>query len=437
MNRIFISYRRQESLGIAGRIFDRLIGRFGDHAVFMDIEGIPAGVDFRDHITTTMGAAKVVLALIGPKWLHMEGPNGRRLDDPDDFVRIELEMAFNRGVPVIPVLLGHTPMPKSVELPESISRLGYFNPTRVNAGADFNQHTARLIKELDARLNPGGVRPESVLPGENLPDMLTRYFRQCDAIITISPEHTLIAEPRTELVGFRHLMDLFRSIEMTDGKKRPLIWILDLGSQKFDDPDARMRFLNLQALLARFKALKLFEEEGSDERWDWLLSRAIIAIFDTRGNFQNIALERRPSFAANHLSLTSSDSGWLSSPTFRELYGIHLEKLRERVFTVFYSATANWSPPSEWSLENLRYFGYASFPVDTKKAIFTQRALELPPLPTTYVEAFRGMCVAAAHKLGIECPDCAHPALKPVDAALQLSYLGYLVLSLQEFILRY
>jgi hypothetical protein len=283
MDRIFISYRRKDSIGIAGRIFDKLTDHFGDGTVFMDIDAIPPGVNFREHINGSMERAKVVLVLIGDTWTHIQGTNGRRLHDPTDFVRIELELAFRRSIPVIPVLIGQqVTMPTAEELPESIACLASYNATMLDPGRDFHTHTKRLIQDVERHLRPGGFKAEQALPGERLSELLPRYYKECDALITVSPEHTLITRPNTELVGFRDLMDTFWAIEQSDGKARPLIWVLDLGRQKFNDLDSRMRFLNVQRLLTRFKALKLFEEEKSRERWNWLQSRAIIIILNTR-----------------------------------------------------------------------------------------------------------------------------------------------------------
>ena len=94
MAKIFISYRRQDSIGVTGRIYDRLRAHFGDGAVFMDIDNIPFGVNFRKHIDSAVGHCDVVLAVIGTKWAE-ETDAHRRLDDPRDFVRIELESALS------------------------------------------------------------------------------------------------------------------------------------------------------------------------------------------------------------------------------------------------------------------------------------------------------------------------------------------------------
>jgi hypothetical protein len=265
---------------------------------------------------------------------------------------------------------------------------------------------------------------------------MTGYFKECDALITVSPEHTLVTEPRTELIGFRNLMCSFRKIEQADGRKRPLIWILDLGRQKFDDLDSRMRFLNVQHLLARFKALKRFDEVEAVERWHWLVSRSVIVLLDIRTNRQQEEHVIRPTFLVHNVSLTTLESVWLDSADFRKLYGSNLERVTQRAFSVFFNASSNWSQNSQGDTHDLRYFGYASFPTDKMKSDYRGRGLELPCLPTIYMEAFRAVCAAAAHTLGLSYSTSKQQLVDGEVGMLQLRYLGYLVLGLNEFMER-
>src|SRR5947207_15882010 len=114
---IAISYRRQDSSPVAGRLYDRLQAEFGKGSVFMDFDSIPYGVDFREHIKQTLERARVVVAVIGPHWLGSRGKGTSRIKDPDDFVRLEIATALQRSIPVIPVLLDETPMPQAQNLP--------------------------------------------------------------------------------------------------------------------------------------------------------------------------------------------------------------------------------------------------------------------------------------------------------------------------------
>jgi len=95
---IFLSYRRTDSADIAGRIYDRLIGKFGRGPIFKDVDSIPLGLDFKEYLDTKVGECDVLLAIIGDDWLDSSDPAGKkRLDDPADFVRIEIESALGRN----------------------------------------------------------------------------------------------------------------------------------------------------------------------------------------------------------------------------------------------------------------------------------------------------------------------------------------------------
>jgi formylglycine-generating enzyme required for sulfatase activity len=148
MPRIFISYRRQDSISVAIRIRERLCDHFGDDAVFMDIDSMPFGVDFREHIDTAVGQCDVVLAVIGPKWVG-ESDAHRRIDEPRDLVRIELESALNRNLLLIPILVDRVPMPGEADLPPSLARLAYRNAIDVDQGRDFRLHVERLIRGIE------------------------------------------------------------------------------------------------------------------------------------------------------------------------------------------------------------------------------------------------------------------------------------------------
>jgi hypothetical protein len=147
--RILMSYRRVDSDAMAGRIHDRLSEHFGEASVFMDIDDIPFGADFRSHITNWMNSADILIAIVGKDWLGPKGGGGRRIDDENDAVRIEVEIALQRGIPVLPVLVSGAKMPEPSELPASIQEFSFRNATEVEAGIDFRQHMARLVQSLD------------------------------------------------------------------------------------------------------------------------------------------------------------------------------------------------------------------------------------------------------------------------------------------------
>jgi TIR domain len=116
--RVFISYRRADCAGHAGRLQDTLGTQFGRDQVFMDVDGIRPGADFAETINAALDQCDVLLALIGPAWLTQSDRRGRRrLDNADDVVRRELETALRRKVVVIPVLIGEAQMPAANDLP--------------------------------------------------------------------------------------------------------------------------------------------------------------------------------------------------------------------------------------------------------------------------------------------------------------------------------
>ena len=134
---IAISYRREDSLPITGRVYDHLEARFGKRNVFMDFASIRPGLDFRQQIKETIERSKIVLAMIGPNWTG-EGKGGfRRIDDPEDFVRLEIEYALKRGIPIIPVSINNTPMPEAENLPSEIQPLTFRHALPLDGGLDF------------------------------------------------------------------------------------------------------------------------------------------------------------------------------------------------------------------------------------------------------------------------------------------------------------
>ncbi|HKA42796.1 MAG TPA: TIR domain-containing protein [Burkholderiales bacterium] len=128
MATVFISYRREETAGEARALFAALVTRLGESSVFMDVDNIALGRDFRQVLQERLAACDLMLALIGRNWVNAKDASGqRRLDDPGDFVRLEIEAALKRNIPVTPVLLQGATMPTVKQLPESIRDFAYRN----------------------------------------------------------------------------------------------------------------------------------------------------------------------------------------------------------------------------------------------------------------------------------------------------------------------
>jgi formylglycine-generating enzyme required for sulfatase activity len=147
--KIAISYRRTDTEVMTGRIRDRLAARYGEDAVFMDIDNIPFGKDFRVHIAEAIVQSDILLVIVGPRWLGAGRGGARRIDSETDFVRLEVETAINNALPVIPVLVGAAKMPQPAQLPESLKGFGFLNAAPVDTGRDFHQHMERLIRGID------------------------------------------------------------------------------------------------------------------------------------------------------------------------------------------------------------------------------------------------------------------------------------------------
>ncbi len=150
MPKIFISYRREDSQWPAHTLYNKIRSRSAnpDQDVFIDIDNIPLGVNFHQHIGARVGECDILLALIGEDWLDVRDEAGRRrLDSPDDFVRVEIGSALKRGIRVIPVLLDGTPIPSADELPEDIRELSLRNGVDVRR-TSFEGDSDRLLSGI-------------------------------------------------------------------------------------------------------------------------------------------------------------------------------------------------------------------------------------------------------------------------------------------------
>lgn len=146
---IFISYRRDDSHGVTGRIYDRLEQRFGHERIFMDVDTIQPGMDFVNAIEDAVGSTDIFLVIIGPAWLNATDAAGnRRLDNPEDFVRLEVVSALERNVRVIPVLIDGTIMPRSSDLPDDLKSLTRRNAIEISH-TRFTTDVERLIRALE------------------------------------------------------------------------------------------------------------------------------------------------------------------------------------------------------------------------------------------------------------------------------------------------
>lgn len=156
MGAIFISYRREDSEGHAGRLYEDLAQRFGKEAVFFDVSAIEPGQDFRHAIDANVARCSVLLAMIGPRWLEAGAPAARRIDDPSDFVRLEIAAALKRSIPVVPVLVQGAKMPAAGQLPADLADLAWRNAVELSH-ARWASDVQVLAKSLARHVDGGGA----------------------------------------------------------------------------------------------------------------------------------------------------------------------------------------------------------------------------------------------------------------------------------------
>jgi hypothetical protein len=162
MSGVFISYRREDSSGYAGRLFDILSTHFGRENTYMDLDTIRGGDNFETVIEEKISQCDVLLAVIGERWLTITGVNGsRRLDMADDFVRLEIAKALERGVRVIPVLVGGATMPHQDDLPNDLRPLSFHQAMDLR-DAHFHSDAEQLMDELNKTVPGIKSRPRKL-----------------------------------------------------------------------------------------------------------------------------------------------------------------------------------------------------------------------------------------------------------------------------------
>jgi hypothetical protein len=168
MHGIFISYRREDAAGYAGRLYDRLAAHFGDERVFMDVEGIEPGADFFEAIERAVGSCEALIVMIGNEWLATDSAGHRRLDDPADFVRLETATALARGIRVVPVLVDGAVMPRADQLPKELAPLTRRQAVELSH-KQWDATTAELIRTLEKILNQDKARVAKTSTAEPKP----------------------------------------------------------------------------------------------------------------------------------------------------------------------------------------------------------------------------------------------------------------------------
>src|SRR5215831_7227613 len=149
MDTIMISYRREDSLPYCDALDRALVSFFGRERVFRDVMRMVPGRDWRQQLSQAIQQSAVQLVLIGPQWLQSTTPDGyRRIDEPDDPVRVEIQLAHQHGIPILPLLVGNAVMPASHSLPSSIAFLAGLHALSLRSGLDSGPDTQRIVLEI-------------------------------------------------------------------------------------------------------------------------------------------------------------------------------------------------------------------------------------------------------------------------------------------------
>lgn len=153
---IFISYRREDTQHIAGRLFDRLTQQVRESEIFFDTASIFFGENFKERLERELDECAIVLALIGANWKNREWRRSKFLrpfvKEKTDFVQIEIEIALKIGIPVFPILVDDTLMPQKSDLPKQIAEICNLNTAPLRSGKDFNSDMSYIVEELKSRL---------------------------------------------------------------------------------------------------------------------------------------------------------------------------------------------------------------------------------------------------------------------------------------------
>lgn len=237
---VFISYRRDDSAGWTGRLYDRAVSALGSERVFMDVEAIAPGEDFAEAIEAILDQVETVLVVIGPRWLEVRDNAGRRrLEDPADYVRREIEGALVREIRVVPVLVGEAEMPSEHHLPENIRPLARRNSVSlrdVHFGADVGRLLDAIDSELsdtDAGETEGQSKPDAV-------DLGRSGYHQGQRLSTLPARYASFVGRQRELGELRSRLDSHRLVCLVGpggiGKSSIARWVLRDYSKPLDAP---------------------------------------------------------------------------------------------------------------------------------------------------------------------------------------------------------
>lgn len=223
--KVFVSYRRDDSRLWTERLCDRLLPHFGSDALFKDVDSIPLGADFRSKLSAALATCDVLLAIIGDTWLTItDSSGGRRIDDENDFVRIEIETALQRSLLVIPVLVNGAKMPAPEALPRSVQPLAFCQGAVLRNDPDFHRDVDRLVRVLAERILDDLIAEADVAPAKSLLGPLEedKLFQSLSATIGRDPrnvdallkrgQYAMVCATQAGGKGYRQATDDFRTV---------------------------------------------------------------------------------------------------------------------------------------------------------------------------------------------------------------------------------
>jgi hypothetical protein len=259
---VFVSYRREDGSGTAGRIADRLVGAFGADRVFIDVDKIKPGMDYVEALTRAVESCEVLVAIIGRRWLTVRNKDGRRLDDPRDWVRVEVGTALARGIRVIPVLIGGAAMPAQEKLPDDLAGLVRLNALRVRHES-FHPDATQLVTAIEQGLAAAPHAAGTVAPANGAPTRPARPARSR----TVSPRSRSQAKARQS--------DPDRVARLFDEAERIANAITDMGDKAEAlscvaaaatavDPDRATRLLDMAERVV--DRLKKYDRKSAAQR---------------------------------------------------------------------------------------------------------------------------------------------------------------------------
>jgi hypothetical protein len=275
------------------------------------------------------------------------------------------------------------------------------------------------------------------MPGEDMSELIATEFQASAAYFQVGPGQTmLVPQPDKILIGFRNLINRLWEIDEADDHQRILIWALDLGRLDFDDLESRLRFMNVEAVISRFKALLRFKDSSREARWNWLQSKTVIVLHDTLGVRPDVPM--LPAFDPNHVLFSAIPPRWAGLSSFLTLYGS--ERLHEANYSIFLrqpaketSATRDIGSARGYEFN---YYGHAVLKSDTKNE-FEARSMKLNAPGRSYIDALGTVFVAAMHVLGLQTSAellIDGMRIDPSHAREKLRHHGFLLMRLDEFL---